>query len=125
MKSLLDLIADIPTNAALRKEVQALEKKIAELEQKCAGLEGELRQAKEELAAKTVTADFVEHRGAVFKRRPEGGYYDDVLCRNCRHPMLSFVNVHPYRCTSCNVAVNFNGTQLPMIMSELAQRTSP
>ena len=119
MKSILELIADVPTNAVLRLQAQALEKKVAELEQKCAGLESQVSSLQSELAAKTIPAEFVEHRGALFKRRPNGGYYDDVLCRRCKQPMVSFVGEHPVMCNPCGVTVNFAGCDLPMMMLEL------
>jgi hypothetical protein len=119
MKSILELIADIPTNAVLRLEAKALEKKVAELEQKCSGLESQVSGLKQQLAAKTVTADFVEHKGAFWKRKPDGGYYDDVLCRKCHNPMVSFCKVHPYRCASCEVTVDFTGRELSQIMRSL------
>jgi hypothetical protein len=80
MKSILELIADIPTNANLRLKAQALEKEVSDLQQRCSEFEKLVGSLKEELAAKTLCADFVEHRGALFKRNPKGGYYDDVLC---------------------------------------------
>lgn len=119
MKSVLELIPDIPTNADLRIVAQALEKQIAELQQKCARLESELGSVKQQPATQRKSAEFVEHRGAFFKRRPDGGYDDDVLCRGCRQPMVSFCNMHPYSCEPCGITVNFDGSQLHTIMMEL------
>ena len=119
MKSILELIADVPTNAVLRLQAQALEKKVAELEKKCASLESQVSGLQHELAAKTVTADLVEHKGALWKRKPGGGYYDDVLCRECHNPMVSFCKIHPYHCDPCNVVVNFNGRELSQVMRSL------
>jgi hypothetical protein len=121
MKSILELIADIPTNAVLRLEAKTLEKQVAELQKRCAELESLVSSLKQELATKTVAADFIEHRGAVFKRSPKGGYYDDVLCRKCRQPMVSFVGEHPYMCKPCDIAVNFSGADLARIMQELSR----
>jgi hypothetical protein len=100
-------------------KAQALEKQVTELQQRCSELEKLVGSLKEQLAAKTVSADFVEHRGAVFKRNPKGGYYDDVLCRKCRQPMISFVNMHPFICEPCGVTVNFAGAELRQIIREL------
>jgi ribosomal protein S27E len=119
MKSILELIADVPTNAVLRLQAQALEKKVAELEKKCAGLESQVSGLQQELAAKMVTADFIEHKGALWKRKPGGGYYDDVLCRECHNPMVSFCKVHPYKCASCGVTVDFTGRELSQVMRGL------
>jgi hypothetical protein len=119
MKSVLELIPDIPANADLRIVAQALEKRITELQQKCATLESELGGIKQQPAIQRKTAEFVEHRGAFFKRRPDGGFDDDVLCRGCRQPMVSFCNLHPYSCDNCGITVNFKGGDLSRIMAEL------
>ena len=121
MKSILELIPDIPANADLRIVAQTFEKQIAELQQKCARLEGELGSIKQQPAAQRNPTEFVEHRGVFFKRRPNGGYYDDVLCRKCRQPMVSFVGEHPYMCKPCGITVNFAEGDLRRIMGELPQ----
>jgi hypothetical protein len=119
MKSILELIADVPTNAVLRLQAQALEKKVAELEKKCAGLESQVSSLKQELSAKTIPTEFIEHRGALFKRRPNGGYDDDVRCRVCKQPMVSFIGESPFHCEQCGVTVNFNGSDLPRLLLEI------
>ena len=68
------------------------------------------RQAQDEL---------VPYKGALWKRKPGGGYFDDVLCRECHNPMISFCNIHPFHCDSCNVMVNFNGGELLRVMRGL------
>ena len=110
--SVLQIIADIPTNAALRLKAKALEDENARLKKRCAELE-------QELASKTVPAELIQHRGALFKRRPDGGYNDDVLCSSCRHPMVAFGRSHPYACDGCGITVNFTGPELQKIMKEL------
>jgi hypothetical protein len=121
MKSILELIPETPTNADLRIVAQALEKQIAELQQKCARLESELGSVKQQPAPQRKATEFVEHRGAFFKRRPNGGYDDDVLCRGYRQPMVSFANIHPFSCEPCGITINFAGSDLPRIMMELKQ----
>jgi hypothetical protein len=66
--------------------------------------------------------EFVEHRGAIFKRKPNGGYFDDVLCRGCHNPMVSLMDEGPFRCQPCGISVNFNGHDLHRkILAELPQ----
>ena len=78
-------------------------------------------QLEEQLTAKTVHEEFVECRGALFKRKAGGGYHQAVYCPRCHGPMVSVNNIAPFLCSPCSVLVDFNGRQLPKIMKEIEQ----
>ncbi len=119
MKSILELIADIPTNAALRLQAAALEKKIAELEAANADLKKRVGQLESELSAKTRLEEFVEHHGALFKRKPGGGYHAAVYCPHCKQSVGS-LHALPYDC-SCGWSADFNHFDLEKVMQDLPQ----
>ena len=116
--SIIELIADIPTNAVLREQAKSLEKKIGELEQENSELKKHLKETESQLAAKTAIDDLVEHRGVYFKRQPTGGYARTVFCNACRRPMSSSQQVLNYRCM-CGFVADFTGKQLDEVMRSL------
>jgi hypothetical protein len=116
--SIIELIADIPTNAVLREQAKALEKKIVDLEQQNDELKKRIKEIESQLAAKTAADDLVEHRGVYFKRQQNGGYTRTVLCIVCRKPMSSSQQVLNYRCM-CGYVADFTGRQLDEVMRSL------
>lgn len=64
----------------------------------------------------------VPFKGALWKRKKDGSFCEDVFCRKCHQPMTSAcMKTHNYRCESCNVRVDFTGLSLRTVMSELLQ----
>ncbi len=119
MKSILELIADIPTNAGLRLQVQALEKKVVELETENAALKKRVAQMESQALTHARAGEFVEHRGACFKRKPDGdGYIDTPYCGVCQKPMSSSQRMLNYRCM-CGHVADFTGRQLSEVMRGL------
>ena len=117
--SILELIADIPTNATLCLKAQALEKQVAELQQENAGLKKRVADLQAQVVSKTMLDEFVECRGALFKRKPTGGYHNAVFCPDCRGPMMSLMDELPFNCHKCKRAVGFTGHDLREVMKEL------
>lgn len=128
MSKILDLLADIPTNAVLRERIvfireqaEALEKQIAQCEQENTGLKKRVAQLENALAAVAKADEFVECRGALFKRKPTGGYDLAVYCPSCRGPMISIRGITPFVCTKDSTSVNFTGNSLSAVMRELPE----
>ena len=119
MKSILELIADIPTNAVLRLQAQTLEKQVSDLQQENASLKKRLADLQAQIASKAALDEFVECRGAFFKRKPTGGYHNAVFCPDCRGPMMSLMDELPFGCHKCKRSVSFTGHDLPAVMREL------
>lgn len=103
----------------IREQGQALEKKLAVSEEENTALRRRVAELEGQLAAKTEREDFVECRGALFKRRSDGGYHLAVYCPRCHGPMSSLMDETPFYCGSCRVSVNFIGSQLRSVMADL------
>src|ERR1039458_4550468 len=115
MLSILDLIADIPTNAVLRLRAQALEKKVGELEAEISRLVKRIGELDRQISANAGSDQFVEHRGVLFKRKPGGGYVEQPYCFVCRKPMSSHMGLMAYGCM-CGYFADFTGSQLAEVM---------
>jgi hypothetical protein len=63
--------------------------------------------------------EFVEARGALFKRKPGGGYHEVVYCPSCKMPLSSFGGEFPYVCDKCQVCLDFFLKDVPTILKEL------
>lgn len=63
--------------------------------------------------------EFIAHEGAVFKRKPEGGYQAVVYCPGCGQAASSLDDVLCFYCPRCNWRSNFTGQQLPAVMKSL------
>jgi hypothetical protein len=61
----------------------------------------------------------VPFKGALWRRKPGGGFFDQVLCRQCQNSMVSFNNTLPFACRQCGVTVDFTGMDLTAILLEL------
>lgn len=105
--------------ALVRDQAEVLEKKLVKLEEENRALKERLGQVEDELKAKTAGAEFVEHWGALFKRKPAGGYHQAVFCPDCRGPMFSLQDVLPFHCDRCKRSMNFTGHQLLEVMRDL------
>jgi hypothetical protein len=123
-----DILKEIPLSAVLRERLTDAETKMAALEQENASLKTQvasltrdLQQARGEIEAQQQfeQSDLVPFKGALWKRKPGGGYFDDVLCRECHNPMVSSHGVLSYVCVPCDVRVNFTGRQLAQVMRDL------
>lgn len=103
----------------VREEAQALEKRVAALEKENGALRRRIAQLEAQVAAQTVREEFVECQGALFKRKPGGGYHLAVYCPRCKGPMVSLMDDAPFCCGPCQLAVNFTGRHLRHVMGEL------
>src|SRR5438552_15570882 len=75
-----------------RDQAQALEKQLAALVVENAALKQRVAQLEQQVAAQTALEEFVECRGALFKRKPGGGYHLAVYCPHCNKPVASIEN---------------------------------
>lgn len=105
--------------ALLRDQLQAAEKRIEQLEKENSGLKKALADYKAKLEAVSRAEEFVEHRGALFKRKPGGGYHLAVYCPTCRRVAGTIAHNFPYSCTACGWAVEFSPVDLDRILGEL------
>jgi hypothetical protein len=102
----------------IRDQMQALEKKVADLQTENAALVERNGELERQVLASARSEEFVEHRGALFKRRPGGGYSEQPYCFVCRKPMSSHVGIGNYHCM-CGYTADFTGDDLPTVMRGL------
>lgn len=120
------LLGSLPLNEVLRErfalvqdQIKGMETELVNLKAENAQLKKENAKLKEELLVNSESQDFIESRGALFKRIPSGGFDPDAYCKFCRIPMVSLQGYLPFKCTSCNRTVNFTGRDLRGIVSKL------
>jgi hypothetical protein len=90
---------------------------VADLEAENVVLKKRVGQLEGELSAKTTREEFVEHRGALFKRKAGGGYHMAVYCPRCKQSASS-LHTLPYDCP-CGWSADFNKFDLAAIMKDL------
>lgn len=119
------LLGDVSVTAVQRERLALAKDRVEVLEQENVRVVKEndrLKRRNTELEAEIAegakSKEFVEHRGAMFKRKSGGGYHQAVYCPSCFLPMSSLQGVLPYHC-SCSVAVDFTGNDLKGVMLEL------
>jgi hypothetical protein len=103
--------------AFVREQALTLEKKVAGLEQENSRLKNRVSELETEISANTKSEEYVEHHGALFKRKPSGGYHSAVYCPSCRGTMSGF-HTFPYHC-NCGREVDFSKFDLDRIMRDL------
>jgi hypothetical protein len=65
---------------------------------------------------------FVDYRGAKFRRLPDGTFEHQVYCPKCRNPMATPAEVFlPYRCAPCHYLSPLKGFSFPAIVEEVPQ----
>ncbi len=106
--------------AFIREQAKSLEEEKKELKRRVSELEDLTRKLTSELKAKAGSEDFVEHRGALFKRKPSGGYHHAVYCPRCRQAMGSIHSQIPYACVqACGTISTIRSYELDSILAEL------
>ncbi|RLJ20779.1 hypothetical protein DJ031_04520 [bacterium endosymbiont of Escarpia laminata] len=98
----------------LRENMENLQKENAGLVERCAELE-------EQVSRQNQGGEFVEHYGALFKRRSGGGYSKTPYCPVCGRSMWCFQRVFPYEGSddSCGHKADFKGGDLERVFAEL------
>jgi len=103
----------------LRDQAAAVEKDLRECRTRCAELEKLKSALQVSLHEMRAIGQFVEHRGGLFKRKASGGFHEAVYCPSCRKPMFSLDDQLPYDCASCQIILDFNGSELPSVLEEV------
>lgn len=125
---LLLAIGSLPTVGVKNAHIDLLKQRLdfvledmAHLIKENARLTQENQELENKMAANTAPAEYTEHRGALFKRKPGGGYADQPVCPVCHAAMFSFQNLFEFECGDkhCARAANFTGNDIPSIMQEL------
>jgi primosomal protein N' len=109
----------------LKTRVGISEQELARAQQKNRELEEQIRQLHQELSAARSAEEFTHERGALFMRRPGGGYHHAVYCPRCRvSTFLRGPNSY-FNCTSCHWISTFTGNQLDQVLARLDKPLPP
>jgi hypothetical protein len=109
-------------HADIHEKRIALMAENAELKQRIGTLQTELAASRQKLTAQQQQADeFVEHRGALFKSKADGGFHNAVYCPSCKRPAGHLNRRMPFTC-SCGWIATFNAIALPRILEELGSQ---
>jgi tRNA(Ile2) C34 agmatinyltransferase TiaS len=99
--------------------VARLERELTELRREVSTLRQLVTALEDKLATELREDDYLEYRGALFKRNVLGGFHLEVFCPNCRERMKSPQNELNFHCSGCGSWVNIKGHELPEIMDKL------
>lgn len=103
----------------IKEQAEVIEKQLIDTQKENATLKTKITDLETKLAYWTKRDEFVEGRGALFKRKPEGNYHVCVYCPKCFGPMSSLANEIPFNCGVCHSKVGFTGKELKQVLSEL------
>lgn len=107
----LDTILKLLDRWPAWKRLTDLPGQVEALERRIAALEGQLAEKPE--------SPFVEARGALFKRNPDGSFQKAVYCPNC-HMSTATAGLPFYSCGKCKWISSFSEQDLPQVLAELA-----
>lgn len=105
--------------ALLREQIQILEKQKEQAEHRASDLVKQLEQCQSALAAQARREEFVECRGALFKRKPDVGYHRAVYCPRCHTSTATGpLPELPFHC-HCGWMGTFTAAELDAVMADL------
>lgn len=107
----LDTILKLLDRWPAWKRLTDLPGQVEALERRIAALEGQLAEKPE--------SPFVEARGALFKRNPDGSFQKAVYCPRCQISTAA-VGLSNYDCGKCGWVSSFTRDELPQVLAELA-----
>ena len=103
----------------VKEQYESLEAEVAKLRDENSVLRHRVTELESSLRNVAVDAEFIELRGALFKKEPNGSFHDAVYCPRCKGPMSSLEGAVPYRCSQCKTMVDFTGDELNAVRKEL------
>ena len=105
--------------ALLGDKADAMEKENKELKKQIHQQSAKIHELEHQLVNQRMADEFVEHRGALFKRKPSGGYHHAAYCPACRIALSSIEPFAPFFCNTCEFTSHFTGHDLPSILIEV------
>ena len=125
-RALGEMLKEVPLSAVLKERLALVQDQLSFASDEKAKLQEELAQAKEEIArlrqqvaAQAVAEEFVEEQGALFKRKPGGGYHEVVYCPWCRFATKPEPSFDMFRCAPCKWHSPFAPIELKTILARL------
>jgi hypothetical protein len=124
-KDIQDALASIPLNAVLRERLaragddeEALHDRIRALEEENSCLKKAVAELTTQIQKQFAASEYVEHAGALFKRKPGGGYHLSIYCPSCQKA-AAFMPSGMVACGACGWIWRLKKSALHMCISEL------
>jgi hypothetical protein len=129
--SLLSFLGELQAGKVKDARIALFQEKLEDLRERMVQLEEENSRLLAEQAATAVeltryrkAAKTTPRKGALWVRRPTGGYDDTPLCPQCSTPMVApgmggYFNVVCGDSKGCGYTANFLGRDIPGILREL------
>ena len=121
---LISALGNVQSVTVLKERLALIQDRLALAEKEGVGLAAEnqrlaqeLDAAKRQLAAQAKTQQFVEHRGALFRRDAAGGYQAVVYCPDCERSTAAWPAGEPFTCMKCGWFSAFHEAELPGVLS--------
>jgi hypothetical protein len=102
----------------LQDKLVLLKEEVSKLEQDNGDLKTQVAELQSKLASASHAEQFEEERGALFKRRAGGGYYQAVYCPRCCQSASPFPPGAEFNC-NCGWFSSFTEGELAGVMSQL------
>jgi len=107
--------------ALLNTKLQMLKEHVEKLEEENARLVKRNGELREQVARQQASTEFVESKGALFKRLAGGAYSETPYCPVCQRSMWCFQNAFPYECPDafCGHKADFRKVELKSVIAAL------
>jgi FtsZ-binding cell division protein ZapB len=104
--------------ALLQTKISTLKEEVTKLERENTALRTRNAELEAQVATTRTAEEFVEEMGALFKRKPGGGYQRAVYCPRCRLSTAPFPEWGEYNC-KCGWSSSFQRAELDQILQAL------
>jgi hypothetical protein len=117
-----DLLKDFPALEVARERIKLVEDKQRSVEEENQRLRQTVATLQADIAAlrlRLPSTEFVERRGAIFKRLPTGGFESVAYCPDCKRALSTLEDFIPLSCSKCNYIAPLRGPEIPAIIQSL------
>lgn len=126
LKSAVGAFSTVQSNEVLRERIAFVYEQIDVIQKASEATVKELAEVKaknieleKEIAAYRAKDEFIQHRGAAFRKDPSGGYVRAVYCPNCLKQVGAGISSFPFQCGTCGWRSEFRGGALTHIINSL------
>ena len=120
------LISEHGSSEILREHLSLLKSKVDNLVKEKSDLNAKLSESinkindlEKKLAKLSVSNEFTEKSGILFKRDSTGRYEDLGFCPRCHFSMVEFEGNHHSYCSSCNFESGLSKSDISQIVKQL------
>lgn len=104
--------------ALLQTKISFIKDEVTKLEEENTNLKQRISELHKQAAASAKSEEYSENRGALFKRRPGGGYHNAVYCPRCHLSTFSFPPGAEFNC-NCGWVSSFTEGELASVITSI------